>query len=289
VTVRRYVEPRWLSEASRVVSEEPEDARFLAGGTALTIMMRQGLLFPDVLVSLNRVADRNFWSIEANRRAIRIGGGVTLTDVAQAAEVARHLPSLAHACAVVGNVRVRNLATLGGNLAEADYASDPPAVLVSLDATVEVLGPQGGRSLPMADLVTGHYETSLSDGEIITGVVVPVAAGRVSTYCKFRSRSSEDRACVGVAVSATLSGSVLSDLEVVVGAVAATPQRDPDLGQRIRGAALDDSLIEEVASTYGSRINPIADARGSAWYRRQIIDVLVRRALRSLRIERMRP
>ncbi|MPZ89871.1 MAG: 4-hydroxybenzoyl-CoA reductase [Nitriliruptorales bacterium] len=282
MTVQRFLEPRSLAEAVQLGTEDPSGAKLIAGGTALTIMMLQGFVMPDTLVSLGRIDDAGFRSISVTEGRVRIGGGVTLTDVAVAPEVAANLPSLAYACAVVGNTRVRNVATLGGNLAEADYASDPPSVLISLGATVEILGPDGQRTLPVGDLITGFYETALPDGAVITAIDVPVTPDRVSVYEKFRTRSSEDRPCVGVAASATFAGRALDDLEVVIGAVAATPQRDPALGDRVRGAELDDALARSVAAEYRRDIEPMDDARGSAWYRSRMIEVLVRRSLRAL-------
>ncbi|MDQ4058099.1 MAG: FAD binding domain-containing protein, partial [Actinomycetota bacterium] len=183
----------------------------------------------------------------------------------------------------VGNVRVRNAATLGGNLAEADYASDPPAVLSGLDATVIADGGRGERRIAARDLVTGFYETALEHHEIITRVDVrPLAQGERAVYLKYVSRSSEDRPCVGVAARARFSGELVDELSIVVGAVAARPQRLGEVEAQAVGARLGTDLIESLAAAYSRGISPLEDARGSAWYRKRMIGVFVKRALTAL-------
>lgn len=274
-----YVPVTTIDEAVRFAGEDPWGTKLLAGGTALVLMMRQGLVAPDRLVALKHIAGMD--SIEGTDDRVVIGACATLTAVAASPVVTRWLPSLADACRVVANVRVRNIATLGGNLAEADYASDPPAVLISLGATCEVVGPDGARSIPVADLITGLYSTALDAAEVITRITVPkAAAGSRATYIKYKSRSSEDRPCVGVASSVTpgADGSV-DRLSVAVGAVAPTPQHFPEVTDLALGRRMDSSLAREIAEAYATRIEPMDDLRGSAWYRTQVIRALVARAL----------
>lgn len=276
-----YVEPTSVDEACRLLRDDPDGSMPLAGGTAVVLMLRFGLIAPERLVSLARLSELD--GIEVDDGTVRIGAGVPINRVARSTAVRDRLPSLAAACDSVGNIRVRNVATLGGNLAEADYASDPPAVLSSLGAVCRVRGADGARDVPVAELVTGFYETALHDGEIITDVVVPTHPGRRSVYLKYVSRSSEDRPCVGVAARVDHDGGQVTDLDVVVGAVAATPQRVPDALGAAVGRPLDDAAVTQVASAYADAIEPMDDARGSAWYRTQMIEVFVRRALSRLR------
>jgi carbon-monoxide dehydrogenase medium subunit len=158
---------------------------------------------------------------------------------------------LADCFAQVANVRVRSVATLGGVLADADYASDPPALLLALGAGVELASPRGVRVLGIGDLIVGHYETSLEPDELVVRVRIPKP--RSAAYVKFRSRSSEDRPCVGVAAARLASG----EERVAVGAVSDRPL-----------------LIGEVDDA-----DIISDLRGSADYRRRMVDVHARRAL----------
>jgi carbon-monoxide dehydrogenase medium subunit len=275
--VIRFFEPRDLQEACAVLAEDKWENKVISGGTALVLMMRQGLIAPSTLVSVGRLDGLN--AIEVDDSRITIGARVTHKAVATSPEVRRWLPGLADACSRVGNERVRNVGTLGGNLAEADYAADPPTVLVGLDAVCHITGPDGSRDLPVAELATGFYTTSLTPGEIITGVSAPIGGNEVSAYEKYVSRSSEDRPCVGVFATARYHGSSLEHLAVVVGAAVAVPRRFDDITDAALGRPLDESMRREMATEIGSAIDPIEDARGSAWYRRKVTAVMVRRVL----------
>ena len=279
------LEPDQLSDACRLLAEDPDATMPIAGGTALVLLLQHGFVEPDRLVSLRRVAALR--GIERRGSVLHIGASETLRDIADSPLVRELAPSLADACRLVGNTRVRNVATIGGNLGEADHASDPPPVLASLAATCVIQGPDGTRELPVIDVVTGYLETALEDGELIAHIEVPLldADGPITRragYTKFRTRSSEDRACVGVAARVDLEGDVVRDLEVVVGAVTSRPQRVPDVTAAAVGERLDETVAQRVADGYADAIAPLDDARGSAWYRTRVIRVLVRRALLDL-------
>src|SRR5918992_976161 len=178
------------------------------------------------------------------------------------------VPALANACSHVGNVRVRNVATLGGNLAEADYASDPPTVLACLGATCTVQGTSGQRTAPVRQLIADFYTTTLDRDEVITDIFVPrPAADERSLYLRYLSRSSEDRPCVGVAVRARISpdGS-LAMLDIAVGAVAATPQLHSEVTEAVLGRRLDARLADQVAEGYAGAVEPLDDVRSTGWY-----------------------
>jgi aerobic carbon-monoxide dehydrogenase medium subunit len=271
-------QPRSLDDAIGVLQARGEDARVIAGGTAMTILLRQGLVRPAALVSLGGIAGLN--GIERTDGELHIGALVTHRQVELSPVVRESVPVVADTFAKVANVRVRHAATVGGVLAEADYASDPPAVLLALDAQVDVQGPGGQRTIPIKDFFQGFYETSLQPGEIVTRVRVPVPrTGTRAVYEKYVTRSSEDRPCLGVvAVVEPDQG-----LRVAVGAVAETPQRFPDVEALAHGRGLDDSLIRQVADGYAEKIEPLSDMRGSAWYRTEMIRVWVRRAIERAR------
>jgi aerobic carbon-monoxide dehydrogenase medium subunit len=275
-----YREPTTVSEACELLGLH-EGAKAVAGGTAVVLMMQQGLLFPEVLVSLRNIDGLS--SITAGEDFITIGSAVTLQEIATSPLLLERTPSLAKSCGLVGNVRVRNAATLGGNLAEGDYASDPPTVLAGLDATVVVESGRGERRIAARDLVTGFYETALEHDEIITRIEVrPLGPDERAVYLKYVSRSSEDRPCVGVAARARSSDELVDELSIVVGAVASSPQRLEDVEDQAVGARLEADLIERLAKAYSQEISPLEDARGSVWYRKRMIRVFVRRALEGL-------
>lgn len=270
-----------VAEAQRLLGDDPWSPQALAGGTAVVLMMRQRVLTPSSLVCIRRIPELH--GVVERDAAIRIGATTTLREVAASPLVRRYAPSVARACGVVGNARVRNAATLGGNLAEADYASDPPAALAAVGGRCHLVGPGGQRTVAVADFITGFYGTVLQPAELIDYVELPKpVAQRREVYLKYRSRSSEDRACVGVAARVDTVDGVVTDADVVVGAVASTVQRVPAAVAALRDTAIEPETAAVVADAYAEAIEPMDDARGSSWYRRRMIEVFVRRALLQL-------
>lgn len=274
-----FYQPATLDEAVGLLDRLGDDAKVVAGATALTIMLRQRLIAPTALVSIGRLPDLD--TIAVRDGQLVLGALVTHRAVEQSPLVREQLPVLAETFGVVANVRVRNAATVGGVLAESDYASDPPAAFLALDAEVDVVGPNGPRSIPIADFFVAFYETAIEQNEIVTGIRVPLlAAGTAAVYEKFVTRSSEDRPCVGVAAVVRLApDGTVADLRAAVGAAAETPQRFADLEATALGKPVDEATIRAIADGYASRIEPLDDMRGSAWYRTEMVRVWVRRAL----------
>lgn len=259
-----WLAPSSLEEALALRSELGDEAVPLAGGTFLAVLLNQRLAEPACLLSLARIGALG--GIEGGDE-LRLGAMARHRDVELSPLVREGWPSVARAFGVVASPRVRNQATVGGVLADADYASDPPAMLCALGARVVARSASGSREIPVEELITGYYETSLAPDELIVEVRVPRADGAV--YRKFRSRSHEDRPCVAVA-AARRGG----ETRVVVGAVAGRPQHFPELCR--------DGDPAEIGRRYAQAIEPIADVRGSAAYRRRVIAVEVRRALEEL-------
>ncbi len=272
--------PRSLEEACAALARYEGEARAIAGGTALVLMLRQGLVAPPALVRLDGIPGLD--TIVEENGVLRLGALAPLSAVAASPVVRAHVPVLADACALVGNVRVRNAATIGGNLCEADYASDPPGVLVALDARVRVQGTAGTRELPVAELVRDFYETVLAPDELVTEVRIPLPAPADGVYLKYVTRSAEDRPCVGVtALVRRAPDGRLGEARVVVGAVADRPLRLPEAEALARGAEPSEELFRAVGAAYSEVVEPVSDARGSAAYRQQMVAVFVRRALRA--------
>jgi carbon-monoxide dehydrogenase medium subunit len=271
-----WLAPSSLDDALTLRAERGDDATVIAGGSFLGILINQGFLSPSAVLSLGGV--RQLRGIEVVDGELRLGAMVTHREVERDARVRDGWAVLAHTFAVVASPRVRNQATVGGVLADADYASDPPAVLQALRARVVLRSARGERSVPVQELILGFYETCIAPDELLVEVRVPAMAGR-AVYRKFRSRSSEDRPCVAVA-AAHEEG----ELRVVVGAVAQTPQHFPDVCALAGGRELDRELAGEIGRAYAERIEPISDARGSAAYRRRVTAVEVRRAIEELAV-----
>lgn len=259
--------PTTVDEALRLKAAAP-DATFVAGGTFLGILVRQGLVEPEEWISLQHVTELRGLTVSGDLSA---GAMVTHRRMELDPDVVAGWPGPASAFAAVASPRVRNVATVGGVLADADYASDPPAMLVASRAVAEVASVRGVRRVPVEELIVGHYETTLADDELVTRVVVPRPEGP-ATYRKLRTRSQEDRPAVSVA--AVRAG---DRVRVVVGAVAGRPQHFADLCALWRPGDLGSA--REIAEGYAGRITPLDDHRGTAAYRRHVVGVEVRRAL----------
>lgn len=271
--------PRSLDEAVDVLDSYSGTAKVVAGASALSLMLNQRLIAPEALVSLQRVPGLR--EIERDGDMIRCGALVTHAQAARHPVLRRDDPLLAEAFSVVGNAQVRAAATAGGVVAEADYASDPPAALLALDAHVSVLGPEGRRSIPVGEVLTGFYQTSLSSSEVLTEITVPVTPpGRASAYVKYSSRASEDRPCVGVAVLVDLAEDrSCRDLRIAVGAACDVPIRLRQVEASALGVQLDAATRSGLGEAYAEGVDPVEDVRGSAWYRREMVRVWVPRAV----------
>lgn len=273
-----FFEPESVEQAIALLAEHGGDAKVVAGATAITIMLRQRLIAPTALVSLGRIDGLR--EIREDDGAIVLGALVTHREVERSALVRRRIPILAETFGLVANVRVRNVATVGGVVAEADYASDPPAALLALDAEIEARGPDGARRIAAAEFFRGFYETALRPDEIVTAVRVPVPPpGTQGAYEKFVTRSTEDRPCVGVATLVRFDGGRCADLRVAVGAAAETPRRYAELEALGRGTTLRGDVVPTIAAGYASATDALDDMRGSAHYRKTIIEVWVRRGI----------
>jgi aerobic carbon-monoxide dehydrogenase medium subunit len=275
------LEPRSLAEACAAIAMDA-DAKPVAGGTALLTIIKQALLAPKSLINLKKIHDGSEITFDA-QRGMRIGALATINDIETSPLVQRHYPVLAEACHLVANIRIRNMATIGGNLAHADYQSDPPTVLAALDATVEVTSVHGDRTLKLAEFQRGSYETALEPGEIITAVLLPPLPPEFKgTYIKFTTGSSEERPCAGVAVLAWMEADVCRELRLAVGAVSPRALRITAAEEMAQGRTLDPHIIERIGAEASRAVDPIEDLRGSAEYKRHLVGVLTRRTLTAL-------
>jgi carbon-monoxide dehydrogenase medium subunit len=283
----KLLQPASLDEALSLLSTQSDETKIISGGTALTIMLKNRLIAPASLLSLARLRELRGIRHEPGI-GLRIGALATIREAETSLIVREKQPVLAQTFGKVGNIRIRHAATVGGNLSEADYASDPPCVLVALRARVKARSARGEREIPLMDFFKGFYETALAPDEILTELIVPDAAPRTrAAYIKYVSRSSEDRPCVGMAlVSENEPDGVCKDLHLVAGAVSERPEEIASAEALASGKQLSDSVIDEIADAYSVAIEPLSDLRGSAWYRKQIIRVIARRAMRQVLAEK---
>ena len=259
--------PETVDEALRLKADAPETP-VVAGGTFLGILVRQGLVEADDWISLQRVRDL---TLLGHAGDLSVGAMVTHRRLELHDYVRSIWPGVAAAFRAVASPRVRNVATVGGVLGDADYASDPPSMLVASEAIAEVASVRGVRHIPMADLIVGHYATSMEEDELITRIIVPRPHGR-AVYRKLRTRSQEDRPASSVA--AVVNG---DRVRVVVGAVSDRPHYFEDVCATWSPGS--ETNARELGAEYARRIEYIDDSRGSAEYRKRIVEVEVRRAL----------
>ncbi|MGH9115868.1 MAG: FAD binding domain-containing protein, partial [Acidimicrobiales bacterium] len=229
----RYLEPTTLAEALGVLAEHGEEAKPIAGGQSLLVLMRERLVEPEWLVSLRGIAE--LAALEADGSA-RIGATVTHAAVLRHEGIARGWPAVAAAEAAVSTVQVRNRGTLGGSTAHAFPNADPPAALVASDAVVHLASPGGERAVPAAEFFTGIMETAARPGELLTAITLPEQpAGSRATYLKYVVRPL-DWAIVGVAVRLALAGDgTIADARVALNGAADHTLRATDAEQALLG------------------------------------------------------
>jgi len=278
-----FLEPADISAATALLAEYGDEAKIIAGGTSVVLMLRQKLIAPSVLVSLGSLIGWDFIRLDAD--GLHIGALTRLGDAERSPVLSQVCPALAQAFSLVGNVRVRNQATLGGNLSAADYAADPPAMLMALDARLRLIGPDTSREVPLFEFFLGFYTTVLEPTEIISEIIIPpLPESARAAYLRYTSASAVGRPCVAVGAVADFdTDGKCQDLRIAVGAAVETPQRLARAEALASAQTLSDELVAAIAEEYAQALDPLSDVRGSAWYRREMIRVLVKRALMEVR------
>jgi carbon-monoxide dehydrogenase medium subunit len=280
VTPFELAEPRSLAEAVALLDRDDPAVRAVGGGTALMLMMKFGVLRPRRLVSLRALAGRLARIEPGGEGELRLGAMVPLAVLERSAVVRRHAPVIVETLQTLANVRVRNVATLGGHLAHGDPHMDLPPVLAALGAHVVAAGPAGERTFPVADLVSGYFETTLAGDELLVEVIVPPQGGRRAAYQKCTARAAEDWPALGIAVSLQGDEEVVRDARIVVSAATERPTRLAGAEVVLRGRRPDDLLLRRAGEAAAAEAAVIADEHGSAAYKRQLVRVHVARALR---------
>jgi carbon-monoxide dehydrogenase medium subunit len=280
MTALEYRVPETLEEAYGLLEEYGDDGRVISGGTALVILMRQKLVRPACLIQLGRLAELR--GLEDGGAGLSIGAMTTHREAELSPVVADAAPALVETLRHVATIRIRNAATVGGNLAHADPALDPPVTLMALDASVRLDSRGGSRRVPLDEFFVDHYETVMRPDEILTRIDVPKPRPRTeAAFLKFLPRSSDDYATVAVAVRLTVdeAGGRCEDVRITLGSVGSTTLRARAAEAVLQGQPLNGAALREAASLSKDVADPIADIRGSAEYKRDMVEVFVRRAL----------
>jgi aerobic carbon-monoxide dehydrogenase medium subunit len=272
-----YLEPTSIDEALATVAQHGEEARPIAGGTALINLMKQRLVQPAYLIGLRRLSGFDAVSYDGS---LRIGALCTLRTIETSELIRAHAPLLTDACRQVATIRIRSMATIGGALAHADPNQDTPAALIALDAKVKLRSQKSVREIAIADFFTGYYETVTQPDELVTEIAIPAQPdGSGSVYVKFLPQTHDDYATVGVAARVTIRSGAIADARVAASAAASTPLRAKAVEDALRGQSPKPGNLQEAAALAAGVVDPIADFRGSAEYKRDMAVVFTRRAL----------
>lgn len=273
-------EPKSMAEAIKLLDPDDAMVRPFAGGTALMLMMKAGVFHPARLVSLGKI-EKKYSGIAADKTGLRVGAMTTLSALEHSADVRKLTPVITRTLRTLSNVRVRNVATVGGALAHADPHMDLPPVLIALGASMSIAGPQGSRELAVEDLFTGYYETVLKKNELIAELRVPAQDGKRAAYMKVTTGSADDWPALGVAVAIESDGATVKSVRVVASAATSMAMRLPGAEKALTGQRIDDKVLARAGEAAAEEAEIIADVRGSVSYKRELLRVYVGRAVRA--------
>jgi aerobic carbon-monoxide dehydrogenase medium subunit len=288
MTPFELVEPAKLKEAVALLDPDDPTIRPIAGGTALMLMMKSGVFRPTKLVSLARIKDLTSIAAAPDGE-LTIGAMTPLGVIERAVRVARSAPVVTQTMLTLSNVRVRNVATIGGALAHGDPHMDLPPVLMALGAVARVLGPDGERSLPVEEMFAGYFETNLAKNELIADVRIPAQGKKRAAYLKVTTGSADDWPALGVAAVIGLEDGVVTSARIVVSAATDKVTRLKETGKVLKGAKIDKKLDARLVARLGdaavAEAQIVSDGRGSAAYKRELLRVYVGRAVRAAMME----
>lgn len=277
MTPFELLEPESLEEAVAALDPQDPSVRPIAGGTALVLMMKSRIFQPQRLVSLRRL-NGPLRGVRALDGGLRVGALTTLSQLERSPELAAAAPVVTRALRTLSNVRIRNVATLGGHLAHGDPHMDLPPILLTLGARVRAVSPRGERWIELADLIAGYYETTLAGDELLAEVMLPAApAGTRAAYVKHTALSADDWPAVGIAVAFRRDGERVSDGRIAVSAATERPMRLAGAERALAEGGAD--AFERAAAAAADEVRTLGDLRGSAAYKREMVRVCLRRAL----------
>ena len=274
--------PTSLEEAFALLETYGDDARVMAGGTALVLQMKQRLAQPEHVINLRRVPglDRIAESTD-DSGGVRIGALCTQRQVETSPLLREKIPLVPETFRRIATPRIRHMATIGGGLVHGDPSQDPPPTLIALGASVVLTSASGQRVVPVEELFIDYYETDVHPGEILTSVLVPPApAGSGAAYLKFLPRTADDYATVSVAAVVTPGeGNICQEARIALGSVGVTPVHATEAEDLLRGRPLTEENIRAAAAAVKNAVDPLDDYRGSAEYKRDMAEVFTRRAI----------
>ena len=278
MTVLEYLQPESLDEAIALLGRHGADLLVMAGGTVAMPLVNEGISLPERVMGLRRAGLDH---IARRDGELRIGATATLGRVLEAAIDASDVPLLADAIRSTGSWAVRNLGTIGGNLFTPPPGGDVAVALLALGARVRLAGPGGERDIALEDFFTGYLATALAPDELVAEVIVPLNARRAA-FRKLGRKAANTPAVVTVAITLRQDDGRTHDARIALGAVGPHPFRATAAEAALEGRALDGATIEAAARAAAEASRPVDDPIASAWYRRRMVEVIVRRVLESL-------
>ena len=264
-----YAAPASVDEAISLLAQHGDDAKLLAGGHSLLPLMKLRFAAPALLVDLKNVGLSGI----SNGDGLTIGAGTRHVEI-QSGDYGL----LTEATKLIADQQVRNRGTIGGSIAHGDPASDPPAVVLAMDGTINVKGPNGERQIAAADMFQDYLTTALADDEVVISIDIPPYDGYGHAYLKF-TRRAEDWAMVGVAALVKVEGGAFSDVRVGLTHMGTTPLRATAVEQALNGQPATADAIAVAAQAAAEGTDPPADLNATADYKRHLAQVMVRRAL----------
>jgi len=272
-----YFAPKTLKEALTLVDKYGDDCKIIGGGQSLLILMRQGLVAPQYLISIKGLSELSY--IKDTKEGLNIGALTTHRAIEKSPVIQKKFSVLAEMEQRLASIQTRNWGTIGGNLCHGEPAGDPAPVLIALKATLTTTSLKGERNTAVEDFSLDYFETALEPGELLTEIQVPAVPPHTGTaYTKFNVIQS-DLATVGVAVSITLGSSdgICQDIRIALGASAPTPMRAKQAEEVLRGKKITDNLLKKAGEVASTEAQPISDIAASEEYRRELVRVLVAR------------
>lgn len=273
-------EPSSLLAAASLLDPDDPTVRPIAGGTALMLMMKAGVFRPQKLISLRKI-EPAFSDIKSDAVGLRIGAMTALGQLERSAQVRKHSPLVSQTLVTLSNVRVRNVATIGGALAHGDPHMDLPPVLIALGAQLTIVNPAGERHLAVEDLFSGYYETVLEKNELIAEVHIPSQGSKKGWYSKVTTGSADDWPALGIAALLDAVGDEIRASRIVVSAATEKATRLKSAEALLNGKFVSDKLLAQAGDAALQDCDLIADVRGSIPYKRELMRVYLRRTIRA--------
>ena len=276
-----YHRPATVAEAC-TLARRLEDARFLAGGTELLVLLKQGRAQACHLIALDAIPELRI--IRDGRTHLHIGALATLSEVAESPAVNAAFPALVEAIGTMAAVQIRNRATIGGNFCAAVPCADTAPICIVSQAKLRVVGPDGERTVPAESFFVGPRQTVLEPGELLVEILVPhPPAGSGASYQRFGRRHAMTLAVAGVAVRLVIEHDRIIDGRVALASVAPMPLWAEAVGKAMVGQAPSDAVFADIARQAAAAARPITDVRGTVDFRRSLVETLTLRALETAR------